>query len=265
MAACLECTDLHPRDPAAFRARLLAARTLVAKGEPEKAKKLLEENLNGESLTPASEEWQESLFDLGWLLYRQGKYEEAADRLHEAVGRYPNSPRSLVAQYLVADSRQSRAKQLEAKLKEDRVESTRVARRQEIRQLLSSALTDFRKLQEKLTRRQQSDELSPLQQLVLRNSYFSIGRVLFQLQQYEDAIKAYVMAANRYQGNPEVLDAYVQIARAYRKLNKPAEARSTLEQAKLVLARLKPDVSFQRTTNYSRQQWSQLLESLAAS
>lgn len=265
LAACLECTDLHPRDPSAYRARLLGAHAYVAKGEMEKAKKLLQENLNGESLTPASKEWQESLFELGKLLHRQQAYEEAVDRLHEAIQRYPNVPRSIEAQYLIADSYRLRARQLEEKLKEDRVENTRVARSRKVRELLTLALGEYRELLEKLGRRQETDELAPLERLALRNCYFSIGNLLFQLQQYEDAIKAYVMATNRYRSNPEVLDAYVQMARAYRKLNKPAEARGALEQAKMALSRIKADVPFKETTNYSREEWTKLLDKMAAS
>jgi tetratricopeptide (TPR) repeat protein len=260
LSACKECIEFHPRDPAAFSARLLAAHAHIAKGEPEEAEKLLQENLSGEALTPASKEWQDSLFDLGRLLYRQGEYERAIERLREAVQRYPDASRSVEAQYLIADSHRLHARQLEGKLKEDRVENTRVARSRKVRELLTLSLKEFKQLQESLAHRQETDELKPLERLVLRNCYFTIGHILFQLQQYDEAVKAYVMATNRYQSSPEVLDAYVQMARAYRKLSKPAEARGAVEQAKMVLARMKPEVSFKETTNYSLEEWTKLLE-----
>jgi hypothetical protein len=59
---------------------------------------------------------------------------------------------------------------------------------------------------------------------------------------------------------PETLEALVQMARAFRAVNKPSEARGTIEQAKLLLARMPPQTSFQETSNYSRTQWSALLE-----
>ena len=40
---------------------------------------------------------------------------------------------------------------------------------------------------------------------------------------------------------PEVLDAYVQLAGVYRRLERPAEARASVEQAKIALARMKTD------------------------
>jgi hypothetical protein len=57
------------------------------------------------------------------------------------------------------------------------------------------------------------------------------------------------------------LEAYLQIARICRAADRPADARAAVEQAKIVLRRMKPEASFQETTNYSRAQWTELLES----
>lgn len=265
LAACQECVELHPHDAASYRARLLGAQACLEKKLPDRAKALLQENLSGEALTPASVEWQESLVALARLLHRQEEYSEAIDRLREAVQRYPQAPQCIEWQYLIADAHRLYARQLEQKLQEDRVEDTRAARSRKVRELLTAALDEYRTVQEALATRQETDELKPLERLLLRNCYFSIGHVLFQLQQYEEAIRSYTMATNRYQSSPESLDAYVQIARAYRKLNRPEEARVALEQANLVLARLKPDAPFQETTNYSRQEWKQRLDAMGSS
>ena len=91
----------------------------------------------------------------------------------------------------------------------------------------------------------------------------AIGDVLFELGRYEAAIKAYSTVTKRYQDKPEVLEAYVRIANAYRRLNKPAEARSALAQARIILGRMKPETQFAQTTNYTRQQWSDRLDWLA--
>ncbi|NUQ62425.1 MAG: tetratricopeptide repeat protein [Pirellulales bacterium] len=264
IAACKQCTEFHPRDAAAFSARLLAAVAQLEKGDVQLAKQLLLENLNGEYLTPASKEWRDSLFDLGRLFHREGAYAEAIERLQEAVRRYPDSPRTLEAEYLIADSCRLTAKRLEEKLDQDRAENVRAARSKKVQEMLGAALDGYQAIQERLARRQETDELTDLEKLTLRNCYFSSGQMLFELGRYEEAIKTYVMVTNRYQNSPEVLDAYVQIARAYQRLDKPAESRSTLEQAKMVLARMKPEVPFEATTNGSRDQWAALLERLTA-
>ena len=109
------------------------------------------------------------------------------------------------------------------------------------------------------------DEAEPTawQQSLLRNTYFGRGAVLYQLGRFEPAIQAYLAIINRYQNSAEVLEAYVQIFACYRRLNQPAEARNALQLARAALSRLPTEISFARTTNYSRSQWEQFLESLA--
>jgi tetratricopeptide (TPR) repeat protein len=94
---------------------------------------------------------------------------------------------------------------------------------------------------------------------LLRNCYFGRADALFDLRRYDDAIQAYSAATNRYQNEPESLEAYVQIATCYRRLARPNEARGTLEQARVVLERIRPDADFLRTTRLDRQQWDDLL------
>ena len=37
-------------------------------------------------------------------------------------------------------------------------------------------------------------------------------------------------------------------------------ARGTLEHAKVILARIRPDADFKKTTRYNRDEWSKLLD-----
>jgi tetratricopeptide (TPR) repeat protein len=105
---------------------------------------------------------------------------------------------------------------------------------------------------------------SDLARSILRNSYFAKADVLFDQGKLEDALTAYSAATSRYQHEPEALEAYVQIAACYRRLGRTAEARGTLEQARVVLARMKPDANFTKTTPYSRDEWTRLLTWLSA-
>ena len=54
------------------------------------------------------------------------------------------------------------------------------------------------------------------------------------------------------------------MAAAVTSLGRIAEARGTLEQARVVLARMKPDANFTKTTPYSRDEWTRLLTWLSA-
>ncbi len=258
-----ECVDFHPRDAAAYQARLLASRASREKGEPEKAETLLLENLAGEYLTPASQQWRESLFDLGEFLYEQGRYDDARIRLEEAVIRYPEDPRALTARYLLAESGRRAAAEARAQTEEALAGSARLASTRRISELYEQALGEFAALRDTLSDWQQSRNLTDSERTVLRNTRFAIGDIEFALGRYPRAIEAYSNATNRYQNDPEVLNAYVQIASAYRKLGDSARARSALEQAKAVLGRMKPDAAFTDVTNYDRAQWSDLLDYLS--
>ena len=76
---------------------------------------------------------------------------------------------------------------------------------------------------------------------------------LFDMGKYEDAIQAYSAATNRYQHEPESLEAYVQIASCHRRMGRISEARGTLEQARVVLQRIRADADFTKTTRLARQ------------
>jgi TolA-binding protein len=259
LEACQRCIAQHPRDVAAYRARLLAAQAAGAKGDIKQAEAFLLENLSGEHLTPASKEWRDSLFALGELLHGQGRYGEAIRRLEEAAVRYPDAPQALQAHYLIADAAQRSARAVQAGLNQEVSAVARAEGAAEKARLLEKALAEYRAIQDSLARREERD-LPPLGRAILRNSRFAVGEVCLGLERYEQALQAYASAAHRYPNRPEVLDAYVQISNVYRRLERPAEARTSLEQARAALRRFPGDVRFETTTNYDRRQWGQILD-----
>lgn len=97
-----ECIEMHPRDPHIHAARVECAKALLLAGKPRRAEKLLITNLTGESLTPASNDWRDSLFLLGSQLHEAGNYKDAIAKLEEAVMRYPDAPQALLARYSIA-------------------------------------------------------------------------------------------------------------------------------------------------------------------
>ena len=260
IAAFRRCIELYPRDMAALKARLLASQALLDQNDLAAAQRLLEANLSGESLTPASREYRQSLSALGRLLHQAKRYEEAIRRLEEVANRYGESRQAIEARYLIADCHRRRALEETEKLKQDVVEQSRAARFRRIRDALAAALQGYRQTQETLLKCQETTELAPLEVLMLRNTYSFIGSTLVDLGQCEAAVQAYTTAASRYPNAPETLEAHVQLARAFRAMNRPSEARGSIEQAKLLLARMKSDAPFRETTNYTKAQWAALLE-----
>ena len=254
-----ECIAVYPADAAAYRARLLAAKAQVNKGDVKEAERLLRENLEDGYLTPKSFEWRDSLFAFGSLLQAEGRDAEAIPKLEEFVERYPESPNQIEARYLVAEAYRRSAKVPREKLETDAIETTRIDHAKEMQQLLSASLEQYEKVQEILNRFQEQRQLDPLEQSILRNCFFARGSTLYEMGRYEDAIHAYSAATNHYQRQPLVLDALMQIAACYRRLGKPEEARNTLAQAKVMLERIPADAKFNETTLFDRDEWSRVL------
>jgi len=259
LAALEECVEFHPRDAAAYRARLLAAQAHAEQGEAEQAEALLEKNLNG-NLAPHSIEWRDSLFALGQLYYQQKRYQDAVRRLSEAIRRYPHDPHTLDARFTMAECYRQSAHRLQAELEEDLVESLRKAKVKKRHDDLTAAMTQYEEVQRTLNSRQELTPLTELERKTLRNCYFDIGLTWFELGEYDKAVQAYTVASTRYQNSPVALEAYAEIARAYRRMKKPDQARASLRRAREILKRMQTQDTFTQVTNYDNQQWDELLQ-----
>jgi len=291
-----DCIQNYPRDPHSYRARVIAAQAQRELGNLGQARALLEANLEHESLTPSSIEWRESLFALGELLYLEGveqetqsrlegvtseqsaarkkalkflemsqkSFHEAIARLDEAVQRDPDARQAIEARYCMAEAYRHAAKLPRRKLDFVTIDTTRKKLTEELSTELKAAEEGYRELMALLTAKQEKSELSGIEQRILRNCYFARADALYDMERYEDAIQAYSNATNRYQQEPESLEAYVQIANCHRRKSRPAEARGTLEQAKVILQRIRPDADFLQTTRYNRDEWGKILNWLGS-
>ncbi|WP_254512045.1 tetratricopeptide repeat protein [Anatilimnocola floriformis] len=283
--------QLYEKHPASFQSRLYAATALQEKGDLVAAREMLSTNLFGSALTPQSAEWRDSLFLLGRIQFQQGiehdarsrnvppqeteekraseglremelaaaHFEEAVKTLTEASQRFPNAQQTIIANYEVAEAYRRAARFPRHRLDIVTIDSTRQALNRQLQNDLTSAVSEYTRLIEKLADDKESQRAS-VDLKILRNCYFNRADALFDLGRLEEAIQAYSAATNRYQHEPEALEAYVQIATCYRRLQRYSEARGTLQQARVVLERIKPDANFAATTRFDRQQWSQLLE-----
>lgn len=259
----------YPTALAASKSAVPLAQAYVTKGPDSYAKAenvLISVLDNNPMLTPDSNEFRQALFELGQLLYRMGRYEESVAKLEEFATRYPNDPRQVSLKFVMADSYRKSATALgdtiaafdAGKLEPtnngklvDRVEMV-VARRERLRkarELYDAVVFIFR------------DDLpvSDIDQLYLKLAHFYRADCLFDLLDYDNAIKFYDIAARRYQNDPSALAAYVQIVNSYIALNKPNEARAANERAKWMLRRIPPEAFGDNTFNISRQYWEQWL------
>lgn len=282
-----ECIESFPRDAASYRARLLAAKANLDKGNRDAAKVFYLANLESGQLTPASTEWRDALFALGTALFgeaqvlesagrgqdvaaitlsaqqilAQQRYEESIQRLEEAVERYPQSPQVVPSRYLIGEAYRALSVYPRARLASATIRTTRDEYAKELRRLLNSAIDQYHKVQEALANRRENQPLNALEHTLLRNCYFALGAALFELERFDEAISIYTALINRYQGEPEVLDAYLQLTQCQRKLNRLEDAKNSLEQARITLNRLtRNDNEFMATTNHTRSEWERIFD-----
>jgi len=82
-----------------------------------------------------------------------------------------------------------------------------------------------------------------LEKLYLKLSHFYRADCLYDLGEYEEAIRLYDAATLRYQDDPSSVAAYVQIVNAYCALGRKEDARTAIERAKWLLKRM-PEAAF---------------------
>ena len=297
-AALNECYLSFRRNPVAYRARLLASQALIEQGQLEEAKELLHANLWKEDLSPNSVDWRDSLFSLANLLFTQARvayarakekaatanvaktditdafdaarnlFEEAAQRLNEAVSRYADNEQSVLARYQLAECNRCLARDKMRLHDAHPIQTARTQYEKEAKAFLVSALGDFSIVQTQLNQRADTRELTSTERKMLRNCYFLSADCLFDQhdpQKYEEAIQAYADAAGCYQTEPAAIEAFVQIAACYRKLRRPSDELTAIEQAQAMLARLNTSVDFATTTRATRGEWSDYLNWRASS
>jgi tetratricopeptide (TPR) repeat protein len=184
-----------------------------------------------------------------------GRWKEAIADLEQFIDRYPTAPEVREARYMLAKAWQRSAEGFEQSLKSAETENARTEfRRQKIQQL-ELAITEFNRLQIELRDDLEADRLNELGQTLLRNCSFEVAHTYYALGRFDDAIDAYSSAATRYQLQAETLTAYVQMANCYEQMGKRAEARSMLEQAKVIVNQI-PDTAFQSPgTTLTRDEW----------
>jgi tetratricopeptide (TPR) repeat protein len=252
----------YPQSLAATRSGVPLAQAYIAKGPtfyPKAEKVLLAVLENNPILTPESEEFRHALFELAQLYYRTNRYEEAISRLEETTARYPNDPRMGQLLFLMADSYRKSAWLLNAEIKTpvapavgadgkpltpvEQIAATsaraEAAAARHDRLLKAKALFD-RVVDLSRTAPPKDD----LERLYLKLSHFYRADCLYDLGQYEEAIRLYDTATLRYQDDPTSVSAYVQIVNAWCALGRLDEARTAAERAKWLLRRM-PAATFE--------------------
>jgi tetratricopeptide (TPR) repeat protein len=286
------CWILFPNDPVIYQARYHAAECYAEMGQPQMAEEMLRGNLDNDKLTPSSAEWLQSLYFLGGLLFDQGKelearsdlaatetnlnvvqdsiglmeqaagyYEQAIGRLSEAVLRAPKAPTASEGLYRLAEAFRRYNRWHEKRVAMTTIATERARIGDMIRRNDERAIELLAQLEDRLEEIRETQPLDEVQERLLRNTYFLRGHLHYRLGQYEAAIQMYRTVSNLVIQQPEVLEAYVQIASCYRRLNRDEEAVRVVNQAKIILReRIPANANFEATTRFPRDRWVLMLD-----
>ncbi|QDV17022.1 tol-pal system protein YbgF [Gimesia panareensis] len=277
----------YPTDVAAFQAQYLLGVAYLEKDELARAQAIWKEILETSNLTPQAQQWSDSLFALGKLNFHLGKiaynsaeavgdttqgdqksgkpspyfyFEEATRRLREYVNRYPESPKVHEARFLLARALQNLADQPRRELRAAKTENARQELQRKQYRYLNMAIEQLLSLNRDLRRLESQDRLDPLGKRLLKSTCFGKAHLLYMTGEYEEAIKSYHDAVNRYPQCTEVLIAYMKMSGCYESLGKKNEAKSMLEQAKIILKQMPDKVFDSRASNLGREEWNRWLD-----
>lgn len=258
----------HPKSPEAYDSLVPLAQCYLAKGSAywSKAEHLLTTVVSDHAaLRPASTEYRDALIELGRMYYRRGEpgdYDQAIARLDEAAKRYGDQPELPALMFQLGDAYRKSIGEIEAELAKAPPPSRKVELQAERARRLGEARKCFDDVVAKLDA-PEAGELTDLQKLYLRNAYFYRADCSYDLRQFEGptgAIALYQKAVQRYEKEPAVLVAWIQIVNCYCELGKFNEARSANNQAKWYLKRI-PDQAFaDPNLPMSREHWQRWLD-----
>lgn len=209
------------------------AQSLLLDGDPgndDEAERKLVTAISGALGGPTTSTFREALFELGSFYYERARYPQAIDTLEQSVARYPDDPRVDRLRFRLADCYRLSAASAATRLKDAMPNHERRPLESLRAEHLGRAVELFREAASGLESRE-ANRRTALDELYFRNARFYAGDCLFDLGEYQEAIRAYDFALERYPRDPASLVAMMQIVSAYLKLGDTARARSVNQRA----------------------------------
>ena len=224
---------------------------------------LLWQVVQGKFGSVGTKQYRDALVELGSLDARRGEHAKAIQSLEEAVARYPEDPQIASMLYNLADAYRQDARGISKSLQEalpdskkDVLTRTRLERLKKAQELFDKSAAA---LESRDARR-----LSSLEKLQLRNAAFFAADCSFELADFEQAIRRYDAAREKYPEDPASLVAMVQIVNAYVEMGDLTRAATANERAKLFHKSLPASVWADPSLPMSNDDWKKWLDSMEA-
>lgn len=250
--------------PYAVQSYVPLAETYLYDADPAndaRASELLEAVLRGDAGDVASEAFGAALAAMGVVHYHAGRYPRAIELLEEAAAREQDDRRLGRVKYMLADTYRLESGAIGATLGGGAVAPS------EERELLATRESHLSRAIELFAQARDAGEQipevrrTPLESVQLRNSYFYLGDCAFDLGHFDEAIRYYSVAKDRYAEDAASLVALVQIFNAYLELGELAKARTASERARRFYEGLPETAWDDPTLPMSRGDWERWLDS----
>ncbi|HVS37148.1 MAG TPA: tetratricopeptide repeat protein [Gemmataceae bacterium] len=235
----------------AYRARYRLACAAAASGNLDDARDELEQNLkilHTVDRDPEAEE--QTLFALGDIYYRSGKYDKVVQKVGGRVQGFPQTPDGTRAHFELADSYRHVAEQ---QLADANAADIKVAKDKrdlaltEYHRNLVNASREFVSLADLLDK-PEGKGLLPLEEQV--QVPFLAADCLFDQGEYNTSLDAYRILADRYPGRLEGLNALGGMVRCYSAMGDTVNMQQRLTEIDALLPKMPKQV---------QDQWSQWL------
>ena len=224
------------------------------------AEKLLATALDGSMGSTDTQHFRDALLELGGLYDRTGRPERAIERYEEFAARYASDPEAGAVLFKLADAHRRLSDIIEQSLDEAMPAAERNRRLDQIVIHRKAAIESYQKTIENLGVIPEH-QLGIFESIALRNSFFYLGDCAFDLGEYDDAIRYYDRARDRYVADPASLVAMVQIVNAYIETNQLGRARTANDRAKRFYQEIPDDVWDDPSLPMDRADWERWLSS----
>ncbi len=224
------------------------------------AEKLLASALDGSMGSTDTEHFRDALLELAGLYDRTERPERAIERYEEFAARYASDPETGAVLFKLADAHRRLSDIIEQSLGEAMPAAERNRRLDQIVIHRKAAIESYQKTIENLGVIP-DHQLGLFESIALRNSFFYLGDCAFDLGEYDDAIRYYDRARDRYVDDPASLVAMVQIVNAYVETNQLGRARTANDRARRFYQEIPDDVWNDPSLPMDRADWERWLNS----
>jgi tetratricopeptide (TPR) repeat protein len=237
---------INYQTPYAYRARSQLAVIATEQKEIDKARTMLEQNLNLLHLdsNPDREALEKTLYALARLLFNSGDFSAAARQFKQALEKFRDNPEAMLALHQLADCyREMAAKELKDSASNDSLlEQTKNKLKDQSRKNLHLAAQTYQELAKALSERAASQPLNKDEAKLLWQAQVNAAVCYYNGGNFSEAKPQFEQLAARYQGKTEELYALRGIANCYWVTDIPgnkAHAQETVQKIRDRLAKLR--------------------------